>query len=279
MVYQLFNLQEKIIHLLLQQGNETSSLFLSVVSEGLQRSPRMIEHQLSHWRKKTGWPFFQLNDQQIFLVTSPVTKRELYLQLLQENTTLQLLWYLFESPFARCRDLEKVFYCSPSTIRRYLKKLQLFLKPYQIKLSFESHPTLQGCEYQIRWLGWFLSLIFDPPFDWRSPSELFERFEETQNLRIQTGQSLNDVACTPTLDLPFLLTERAWTYLGREWLVSSAFFDHLNKTDFSLLFQPENSRFVDSNEITVPSLGESFFVAEQKEVATTVTPPLSFINI
>lgn len=242
MIDTLFNQREKIIYTLLQQKNEASKVSLLKLSQDLHISPRMVQRQIKLWCDETRNKSLQLQNQLILLPNNLGKQFDIYLLLLQQNTSLQLLWHLIEFPYTSCCALAKEYHCSSATLRRQIVKLQHFLAPYQIQLSFSHAPVIKGCEFQIRWLGWFLSLISDPPFDWFSPEELLHRFEEVQQLRIQTGHSLNHSATHELTfsHFPYQVSERAWLYLGHELLTFQVPLNILeNSPLFSLFHKKE----------------------------------------
>lgn len=261
-IRELFNSQEKIIYTLLDHQSKHTQISLLQLSEYLQMTPRMIQWHLNLWYEETSSQTFKQQNQWIELPHSAEETLEVYLQLLQQNQALKLLWDLIEHPYTPRYVLEKKYYYSSSTFNRQLKKLKRFLAPYQIQISFTCQPVIKGCEFQIRWLGWFLSLVFDPPFNWRSTEELFQRFEEIQHLRIQTGHCLNQLSTTRinSLDYSYQISERAWRHLGKELLTFKVPLNTLETSTLFLCFQKK--KFLDFYDAKQKKQTTSFLVAE-----------------
>lgn len=269
----LLNKQEKVIYEVLQQAQSQASISLKTLAEILAISPRMLHRQLNFWcaqpRNLPFDPFISLIDQQFWLPTTLAPQLELYASLLQKNPYLKLCWYLMEHPYTRLCDLEEVFYFSPSTIQRQALTLKKFLATYQIQLSFNHDPILKGCEFQIRWLAWILSLIFDPPFDWFSKEALFHRFEEVQHMRIAAGQSLNQRPTEKLIfspDFSYLISEKGWQYLGKQFVGLEPARTSLESSPIFLLFQ-SNGDFFESYQKQVhksPLAKEASFLVAEK---------------
>lgn len=240
----LLNKQEKIRYDILQQAQTDTFISFSTLSQRLALSPRMLARQLSAWQAQPMDNCLQslvdLKNKQLCLPTSFAQQLDLYVSILQRNAHLRLCWHLIEQPYCRLSDLEEIFYFSVSTIQRQTTTLAKFLTPYHIQLSFNHDPIIKGCEFQIRWLAWCLSLIFDPPFDWFSREELLQRFIEVQQMRITNGHSLNQTLPEKLVfspDFSYQMSENGWQYLGKQLLDFELPITTLESSSIFLFFQ------------------------------------------
>lgn len=240
MFSQLLTKQEQMIYQRLKNGSYAIDYFSKVT---LSPFDQTIDEKLFPWLVES---HNQRTSITMTLSHSPVQMLDCYATLLQKNPHLQLCWYLIQHPYSRLCELKKSLYFSTSTIQRQSITLSAFLASYKLQLSYNHDPVIKGCEVQLRWLAWGLSLIFDPPFNWYDNNELYQRLKEVQQMRIQAGQTLNHCTTKELIylpELPYQISERGWEYLVKQILGLAVPTISLTSSSIFHFFQNEGQFF------------------------------------
>lgn len=276
---------EQIIYQLAYSLQEKPVLTLKQIAQHSSSNVRAIERHLTLWLDKQQHSHYlpiTLQRQTCYLDDSYFQPIPLILFLYQENETFQILVYLLESPYCSIEELKHAFFCSRSTIKRRLNKIKDFLHFFQLKLSFQTKPILSGSEFNLRFLSLITNIINDPPFDFYSKRELFQRVESIQANRMAAGCSLNHLPATQLLakgnQTNYQLSERGWLYFWKQLLEK----DHTEMiqqlTSYLPAFsQAELTKWLDALIQLVPYTGASFLVSEEMETKNTEKTPLEGI--
>lgn len=136
---------------------------LAQLTEDLAASAHQILLSIHRWRVKgqhlqVGVDVVKDNGRLYVLKSENFDHRTLFAQLLQNSIAVDLLWLLWHNPSFGIGELAQATFHSPQTIRRRLRGVLPLLSQYDLQLTLQKRPVIQGAEAQLRFF--YLHLTF-----------------------------------------------------------------------------------------------------------------------